>query len=64
MQWFIPVNEEMMKCFFVFFSRLFAVQNALVQQEWRVPELLHRLLEFLTPHLTHRYKNVRDRIGR
>lgn len=44
-------------------SRLFAVQNALVQQEWRVPELLHRLLEFLTPHLTHRYKNVRDRIG-
>uniref|UniRef100_A0A8W8IBF7 Uncharacterized protein n=1 Tax=Magallana gigas TaxID=29159 RepID=A0A8W8IBF7_MAGGI len=39
------------------------VQNALVQQEWRVPELLHRLLEFLTPHLTHRYKNVRDRIG-
>ncbi|XP_062621766.1 LOW QUALITY PROTEIN: proteasome activator complex subunit 4B-like [Saccostrea cucullata] len=44
-------------------SRLFAVQNALVQQEWRVPELLHRLLEFLTPYLSHRYKNVRDRIG-
>ncbi|XP_062606974.1 proteasome activator complex subunit 4A-like [Saccostrea cucullata] len=44
-------------------SRLFAVQNALVRQDGRVPELLHRLLEFLTPYLSHRYKNVRDRIG-
>ncbi|XP_067680549.1 proteasome activator complex subunit 4-like [Haliotis asinina] len=44
-------------------SRLYAVQNALIDQEWRVPQLLHQLLEYLKPHLAHPYKNVRDRIG-
>ena len=34
-----------------------------MQQEWRVPGLLHRLLDYLDPFLTHSYKNVRDRIG-
>ena len=29
-----------------------------------MPELLHKLLTFLTLHLKHLYKNVRDRIGR
>ncbi|XP_033120997.1 proteasome activator complex subunit 4-like [Anneissia japonica] len=44
-------------------SRLFVLQGCLVQQEWRVPGLLHRLLVYLEQHLTHTYKNVRDRVG-
>ncbi|KAL5009261.1 hypothetical protein ScPMuIL_014842 [Solemya velum] len=44
-------------------SRLYALQSALAQQEWRIPEIIHRLLEYLLPNLSHQYKNVRDRIG-
>ncbi|XP_071961962.1 proteasome activator complex subunit 4-like [Antedon mediterranea] len=44
-------------------SRLFVLQGCLIQQEWRVPSLLHRLLAYLEQHLTHTYKNVRDRVG-
>jgi proteasome activator subunit 4 len=40
------------------------LQGGLAQQEWRVPELLHRLLQYLEPKLTQVYKNVRERIGR
>ena len=46
------------------FSRLYVLQGGLAQQEWRVPELLHRLLKYLEPKLTQVYKNVRERIGR
>lgn len=46
------------------FSRLYVLQGGLAQQEWRVPELLHRLLQYLEPKLTQVYKNVRERIGR
>lgn len=45
-------------------SRLYVLQGGLAQQEWRVPELLHRLLKYLEPKLTQVYKNVRERIGR
>lgn len=45
-------------------SRLYVLQGGLAQQEWRVPELLHRLLQYLEPKLTQVYKNVRERIGR
>ncbi|XP_078590168.1 proteasome activator complex subunit 4-like isoform X2 [Branchiostoma floridae x Branchiostoma japonicum] len=48
---------------FLYSSRLYVLQSALNQQEWRVPELLHRLLTHLEPHLPHVYKNVRDRLG-
>ncbi|VDI21300.1 proteasome activator subunit 4 [Mytilus galloprovincialis] len=44
-------------------SRLYALQQALIQQEWRVPDLLHRVLTYVQPHLSHPYKIVRDRIG-
>lgn len=44
-------------------SRLYALQHALIQQEWRVPDLLHRILSYVQPHLSHPYQNVRDRIG-
>lgn len=45
-------------------SRLYVLQGGLAQQEWRVSELLHRLLQYLEPKLTQVYKNVRERIGR
>ncbi|XP_070577632.1 proteasome activator complex subunit 4-like isoform X2 [Ptychodera flava] len=44
-------------------SRLFVLQGGLAQQEWRVDDILHRLLKCIEPHLSHSYKNVRDRIG-
>ncbi|XP_077865747.1 proteasome activator complex subunit 4-like [Saccoglossus kowalevskii] len=44
-------------------SLLFILQGGLAQQEWRVDDLLHRLLSCVEPHLMHSYKNVRDRIG-
>uniref|UniRef100_A0A8C1B7R2 Proteasome activator subunit 4 n=1 Tax=Cyprinus carpio carpio TaxID=630221 RepID=A0A8C1B7R2_CYPCA len=43
--------------------RLYVLQGGLAQQEWRVPELLHRLLQYLEPKLTQVYKNVRERMG-
>uniref|UniRef100_A0A673KRM3 Proteasome activator complex subunit 4A n=1 Tax=Sinocyclocheilus rhinocerous TaxID=307959 RepID=A0A673KRM3_9TELE len=48
---------------FVDACRLYVLQGGLAQQEWRVPELLHRLLHYLEPKLTQVYKNVRERIG-
>ncbi|XP_055031264.2 proteasome activator complex subunit 4B isoform X1 [Misgurnus anguillicaudatus] len=48
---------------FVDACRLYVLQGGLAQQEWRVPELLHRLLSYLEPKLTQVYKNVRERIG-
>ncbi|XP_044171551.1 proteasome activator complex subunit 4-like [Acropora millepora] len=44
-------------------SRLYLIQGAFCQQEWRVPELLHRLVGEIETHLNHPYKNVRDRLG-
>ncbi|MEE6474290.1 hypothetical protein FKM82_010338 [Ascaphus truei] len=48
---------------FVDACRLYVLQGGLAQQEWRVPELLHKLLMYLEPKLTQVYKNVRERIG-
>ena len=45
-------------------SRLYVLQGALAQQEWRVPELLNRHWQYVAAHITHTYKNVRDRLGR
>ncbi|TRY93382.1 hypothetical protein DNTS_032873 [Danionella cerebrum] len=56
-----PVNGEGGS--FVDASRLYVLQGGLAQQEWRVPELLHRLLQYLEPKLTQVYKNVQERIG-
>ncbi|XP_023231412.1 proteasome activator complex subunit 4-like [Centruroides sculpturatus] len=44
-------------------SCLYILFGVLSQQEWRCFELLHRLLEYLKPHLTHSYQNVREKIG-
>lgn len=44
-------------------SRLYVLQGALAQQEWRVAELLHDLLKYIEPKLGHSYKDVRDRLG-
>lgn len=48
---------------FVDACHLYVLQGGLAQQQWRVPELLHRLLQYLEPKLTQVYKNVRERIG-
>ena len=48
---------------FIDSSRLYALQGGIAQQQWRIGELCHRLVEFLRPFLTHPYKNVRDRLG-
>ena len=45
-------------------SLLYVLLGGLAQQQWRVSELLHRLLVYLEPKLTQVYKNVRERIGR
>ncbi len=44
-------------------SRLYALQGALAQQEWRIPPLMDRILKDLKPFLTHSFMNVRNRIG-
>uniref|UniRef100_A0A8C6U8T4 Proteasome activator subunit 4b n=1 Tax=Neogobius melanostomus TaxID=47308 RepID=A0A8C6U8T4_9GOBI len=44
-------------------SLLYVLQGGLAQQQWRVSELLHRLLAYLEPKLTQVYKDVRERIG-
>lgn len=44
-------------------SRLYVLQGAVAQQEWRIGSLLHRLDVFLRPFLTHPYQNVRERLG-
>ncbi|GAB1609586.1 proteasome activator complex subunit 4-like [Argonauta hians] len=44
-------------------SRVYCLQNAIMSQEWRVTELLQKLLQYLQEVLDHPYKNVRDRIG-
>ncbi|XP_039282651.1 proteasome activator complex subunit 4 isoform X2 [Nilaparvata lugens] len=44
-------------------GRLYALLGALNQNVWRVPEISHRLLDYIRPHLMHSFQNVRDRIG-
>ncbi|XP_071784078.1 proteasome activator complex subunit 4-like [Asterias amurensis] len=44
-------------------SWLYILQGGFAQQEWRIPELLRGLLEYLEQNLAHSYKNVRDHIG-
>ncbi|XP_013086715.2 proteasome activator complex subunit 4-like [Biomphalaria glabrata] len=44
-------------------SRLYMLQQAILQQEWRIPAYLHDIVNYLRPHLAHTYKNVRDRIA-
>ncbi|KAK3731823.1 hypothetical protein QZH41_020179, partial [Actinostola sp. cb2023] len=50
-------------CSFADASRLYLIQGALCQQEWRVAELLNKLLSLIQFRLGHSYKNVRDRSG-
>eukprot|EP00057_Strongylocentrotus_purpuratus_P019391 XP_011673865.1 PREDICTED: proteasome activator complex subunit 4 isoform X2 [Strongylocentrotus purpuratus] len=58
-----PISEDEERGSFLDSSRLFILQGGLFQQEWRVPGLHHRLLGYIRQHLTHSYKNVRDKIG-
>uniref|UniRef100_A0A6P7GVF6 Proteasome activator complex subunit 4B-like n=1 Tax=Diabrotica virgifera virgifera TaxID=50390 RepID=A0A6P7GVF6_DIAVI len=44
-------------------TRLQLLFVALSQQSWRNHEISGRLLEYLRPHLTHPFKNIRERIS-
>jgi len=44
-------------------ARLYVIQQAILQQEWRIPGVLNALVESLTPCLGHNYKSVRDRMA-
>jgi hypothetical protein len=44
-------------------SRLYVLQGAIAQQEWRAGKMLHRLMDFLKPYCSHPYQAVRDRMG-
>ncbi|PNF36512.1 hypothetical protein B7P43_G15901 [Cryptotermes secundus] len=55
-----PLRDE---ASFIECGRLYTLQGALNQQEWRVSELFHRLLSYLKPFLTHPFQNVRERLG-
>lgn len=44
-------------------GRLLILQQALIQQPWRNPEMTHRLLNYLKNHLYHPFQNVREKIG-
>ncbi|KAG8323597.1 Proteasome activator complex subunit 4 [Homalodisca vitripennis] len=55
-----PLREE---ASFIDCGRLCALQGAINQQESRVAELFHRLLDYLTPKLSHPYQLLRERIG-
>lgn len=44
-------------------SRLYILQSAIHQQEWRGAEIYRKVYDYLMPHISHQFKNVRDRIG-
>ncbi|RZF34164.1 hypothetical protein LSTR_LSTR003574 [Laodelphax striatellus] len=44
-------------------GRLYALLGALNQNVWKVPEISHRLLDYIRPHMKHPFQNVRDRLG-
>jgi proteasome activator subunit 4 len=66
MHWLLEVLMEepiQSKGAFTDCSRLYALQGALAQQEWRIPPIMHDLLKVLKPFLTHSLLNVRERMG-
>lgn len=44
-------------------ERLRLLSTALAQQTWRNKELCLRLLDYVKPHLTHRFQNIREKIS-
>ncbi|KAG5878460.1 hypothetical protein JTB14_022783 [Gonioctena quinquepunctata] len=48
---------------FVSCTRLHLLSVSMSQQSWRNTELHNRLLEYLKPHLSHPFQNIRDKIS-
>lgn len=46
------------------YSWLYLLLGLIAQQEWRVCELLNRILHYIEPRLSHSYQNVREKMGR
>ncbi|XP_002119300.2 proteasome activator complex subunit 4 [Ciona intestinalis] len=44
-------------------SKLYVLQGGIHQQEWRVPQLLQKILSLVEPMIGHPYKSLRNRIG-
>lgn len=50
--------------FFFQYSRLYMILSGLGQQEWRIPDVMHRLFKYLVPYLGNSLQNIRDRISK
>uniref|UniRef100_A0A915JHB0 Proteasome activator complex subunit 4-like HEAT repeat-like domain-containing protein n=1 Tax=Romanomermis culicivorax TaxID=13658 RepID=A0A915JHB0_ROMCU len=65
--WFLDLLIELVKkpieSSFNAASRLFLLQGALHQQEWRILPLWHDVLQIIEPLLCQPYQNLRDRLG-
>ncbi|KAJ8979647.1 hypothetical protein NQ317_001354 [Molorchus minor] len=48
---------------FVACSRLHLLSIAISQQSWRNSEIYNRLIEYLRPHLSHPFQNIREKIS-
>ncbi|KAG1668701.1 Proteasome activator complex subunit 4 [Nymphon striatum] len=44
-------------------SHMHMILSGLGQQEWRIPDVMHRLLQHFVPHLANSLQNFRDRIA-
>ncbi|KAL1501106.1 hypothetical protein ABEB36_006493 [Hypothenemus hampei] len=48
---------------FIACSRLQMLNTAIIQQPWRNVQIFSRLMDYLRPHLTHPFQNIRDKIS-
>lgn len=44
-------------------SRIYCFQGAFAQHIWRMNSAGHRIFEYIKPHLSHSFQNVRERLG-
>lgn len=44
-------------------ERLRLLTTAVGQQSWRNTELCHRIINYIRPHLAHRFQNIREKIS-
>ncbi|CAG0897570.1 unnamed protein product, partial [Darwinula stevensoni] len=57
-----PIKKE--EGAFLNASRIYMMQGAICPQEWKVAELQHRFLKYVTPYLDHQFQSLRERLGR
>lgn len=63
--WFVTkLNDGITINIASLYSWLYLLLGLIAQQEWRVCELLNRILHYIEPRLSHSYQNVREKMGR